>query len=146
MTSRSKVPRTKSTDVMTREQRSRCMSQIRGKNTKIEIQLRKAVWSTGLRYRLHVKLPGTPDLAFSKSKVALFIDGCFWHGCPLHAVRPKSNRAFWQRKFAQNSARDKRVNRELKERGWKVLRCWEHDVEQNLKKVIGQIKKMTARR
>jgi DNA mismatch endonuclease (patch repair protein) len=124
---------------MTRDQRNRCMSKIRGKDTKVELQLRKAIWNKGLRFRLHARLPGTPDLTFPRSKVALFIDGCFWHGCPIHGVRPKTNRAFWAKKLKENLARDERTNLELKRAGWKVIRCWEHDVEQRLDRVVTKI-------
>lgn len=133
-------------DAMTRSQRSECMSKIRGKDTKVEVVLRKAVWKSGLRYRLHAKLPGTPDLTFSESKVALFIDGCFWHGCPTHGVRPKTNRAFWAEKLKKNFERDERVNRDLKAIGWKVVRCWEHDVEQRLDKLVARINRTVNKR
>ena len=126
-------------DPMSRSQRSDCMSKIRGKDTKVEVALRKAVWRKGLRYRLHAKLPGTPDLVFPRSKVALFIDGCFWHGCPHHGVRPKTNRQFWADKLKKNLKRDERTNRELREIGWKVIRCWEHDIELRLDKLVTRI-------
>src|SRR5262245_58666688 len=89
----------KRTDVLTPAQRSRCMSHIKGKDTKPELLLRKALWRLGLRYRLHAKIPGRPDVVFPKAKVAVFIDGCQWHCCPIHFVRPKSNQEFWDRKF-----------------------------------------------
>jgi DNA mismatch endonuclease, patch repair protein len=133
-------------DPMSRRQRSECMSKIRGKDTKVEIQLRKAIWSKGLRFRLHSGLPGTPDLAFPRSKVALFIDGCFWHGCPMHGVRPKTNRAFWAKKLKQNFARDERTNLELRKAGWKVVRCWEHDVEQGLDRVVSRVTRIVSSR
>jgi len=126
-------------DMMGRSQRSDCMSKIRGKDTKVEVVLRKAVWRNGLRYRLHAKLPGTPDLVFPRSKVALFIDGCFWHGCPTHGVRPRTNRAFWADKLKKNVERDKQTNRELREIGWKVIRCWEHEVEKRLDRLVVRI-------
>jgi|SRR6266850_1951014 len=133
-------------DPLTPAERSRCMSRIRGKDTKIEMQLRTAIWSKGLRYRLHAKLPGTPDLAFPKSKVALFIDGCFWHGCPEHGVRPKTNRGFWAKKLKQNFARDERTNVELRRTGWKVVRCWEHDVERNLDGLVMRLSRIVNAR
>lgn len=126
-------------DMMSRSQRSNCMSKIRGRDTKVEVVLRKAVWRNGLRYRLHAKLPGTPDLVFPRSKVALFIDGCFWHGCPTHGVRPRTNRAFWAAKLKKNLERDERTNQQLRVMGWKVVRCWEHDVEQRLDRLIVRI-------
>lgn len=69
-----------------------------------------------------------PDFVFPKLRLAVFVDGCFWHACPLHATRPKRNAAFWRRKLAANQARDRRVNRELKRAGWQVLRLWEHEL------------------
>jgi len=80
------------------------------------------VWRRGSR------LPGRPDFVFPKLKIAVFVDGCFWHGCPRHATQPKTNAAFWREKIAANKARDRRVNRELRERGWSVLRVWEHEL------------------
>jgi len=126
-------------DVLTKEQRSHNMSQIRGKNTKPEIILRKALWALGLRYRLHYKLPGRPDIAFVSKKVAVFVDGCFWHGCELHGTKPKTNDKFWSNKIQDNIARDKRNNKILKDKGWKVLRFWEHDIKNSVEKVSKRI-------
>src|SRR4051794_33740524 len=94
-------------DVLNPEQRSRCMSRIKGKNTKPELMLRKALWAAGLRYRLHTRLPGRPDLTFSGSRVVVFVDGCFWHSCPKHRTTPKTNAAFWNAKIGRNTARDR---------------------------------------
>lgn len=74
-------------------------------------------------------MPGKPDFIFPKLKLAVFVDGCFWHGCPKHATWPKSRAAFWAAKLTGNKARDRRVNRELRKRGWKVLRIWEHELK-----------------
>src|SRR5271167_2878563 len=70
-----------------------------------------------------------PDFVFPKLKLAVFVDGCFWHGCPKHATQPAINRAFWKKKFARNKARDQIVNRTLRQRGWKVLRIWQHELK-----------------
>lgn len=91
-------PEVKNTDVMTPEQRSRCMSHVRGKDTKPELLLRRALWKKGLRYRLFNKLPGRPDILFIRKRVAIFVDGCFWHGCPEHGTQPRSNADFWKKK------------------------------------------------
>ena len=72
------------------------------------------------------QLTVTPDFVFLKQRVTVFVDGCFWHGCPKHGTQPKGNRAFWKKKFAANKARDRRVNRVLRRAGWRVLRIWEH--------------------
>jgi DNA mismatch endonuclease (patch repair protein) len=76
-------------------------------------------------WRRHVALFGKPDFAFRKRRLAVFVDGCFWHGCPKHARQPKSNRAFWRQKLSANKTRDLLVNRELRKRGWLVVRIWE---------------------
>ena len=115
------------------------MSRIRGRDTKPELLLRNAVWQMGLRYRLKSSVPGRPDLVFPASRVAVFVDGCQWHCCPDHWVRPKSNREFWDRKFKKNRNRDAHVNKLLKERGWRVLRFWEHEVEKDCQTVAMNI-------
>jgi DNA mismatch endonuclease (patch repair protein) len=109
------------------------MSRIRSKDTKAEVRLRKALWARGYRYRKNVKsLPGSPDIAIKKYKVAVFIDGEFWHGYnweeKQHAI--KRNRAYWIPKIERNMERDRENTRKLQEKGWLVLRFW----EQRLKK------------
>src|SRR6266700_1141377 len=117
------------TDVLTPEQRRLNMSRIRGKNTKPEIPLRSALHLRGLRFRIHRKeLPGSPDIVFSRQRIAVFVDGCFWHGCPAHGVQPKTNHKFWQEKIEGNRVRDKRNRTALKKQGWKVIRVWEHEL------------------
>ena len=114
-------------DVMTPEQRSRCMAAIKGKNTKPEILVRKFLFSKGLRYRLNSKLPGKPDIVLPKWKTVVFIDGCFWHGhegCKYFRL-PKTNEDFWRAKIETNVARDSRVTAELESLGWRVIRIWE---------------------
>lgn len=118
-------------DVLTKSQRSYCMSRIKGKNTQPEIKLRRALWKAGLRYRLRGKLPGRPDLFFSKKMVAVFVDGCFWHGCPNHNQRPITNQEFWENKIHRNIERDERTASLLEASGWTVLRFWEHQVKRN---------------
>jgi DNA mismatch endonuclease, patch repair protein len=126
-------------DVMTPEQRSRCMSRIRGKNTKPELILRQALWKRGFRYRIHFKLPGRPDIVFPKKRIAIFVDGCFWHGCPQHAVKPKSNTDFWSKKIQGNIDRDKRITEQLRNEGWTVLRFWEHEINKDLINVTKKV-------
>ncbi len=129
------------TDVMTPEQRSRCMSRIRGRNTGPELALRKRLWAEGYRYRLYAPLPGRPDLVFPRLKLAIFVDGCFWHGCPIHGVKPKSNAKFWLRKLHQNKVRDRRTNDLLRAEGWTVLRFWEHEINSSLDRVAAKVLK-----
>ncbi len=116
-------------DVLTKAQRARCMSAIRGKDTKPEILLRKTLWHKGYRYRLKNRLPGRPDIVFPTERVAVFVDGCFWHSCPEHYQKPATNVAFWREKIRKNRQRDREVNALLKSEGWKVLRFWEHEVK-----------------
>ncbi len=127
------------TDVMSPAKRSEVMSRIRGKNTKPELLLRKALWRRGLRYRLKIGLPGRPDLVFPGERIAIFVDGCFWHGCPEHSTKPKQNAVFWETKLALNIARDRKVNALLAEQGWTVVRFWEHQVEKELDQCIEQL-------
>lgn len=119
-------------DVLTPEQRSYCMSQIKGKNTKPEVELRKALWSLGYRYRIGNRLPGKPDLVFTSFRTVVFIDGCFWHKCPNHFVQPKTRTQFWLDKINGNVARDQRNNKALRSQGWQVVRIWEHEIKESL--------------
>lgn len=126
-------------DVLSPLQRSYCMSRIQGKDTKPELILRKALWASGMRYRLKNRLPGRPDLYFPGRKLAIFVDGCFWHGCPDHCKVPETNRSFWEKKISKNKARDNEVDLLLKNEGWRVLRFWEHEVKFDL---LGCVKRV----
>lgn len=126
-------------DVLSKAQRSYCMSRIRGKDTKPELLLRKSLWANGFRYRLKSRLPGKPDIIFPKKKIVIFVDGCFWHGCPVHSHRPATNTRIWEEKLNNNIKRDKKVNRELAELGWVVLRFWEHEIRQELPAATAKI-------
>lgn len=110
---------------------SRRMAAVRQKGTQAEIDLRKALHARGLRYRLQVPLLTRPrrvaDIVFVRARLAVFVDGCFWHGCPAHASWPKSNAAFWRQKIEANRARDLDTNDRLGALGWKVLRIWTHE-------------------
>lgn len=119
-------------DRLTPKERSHLMSLIRGEGTSPEMRLRKALWIAGLRYRLKNRLPGKPDIVFPVAKVAVFVDGCFWHGCPLHGRIPKSNQGFWLKKFTRNIARDIAAEAALAALGWLALRFWEHEIEKDL--------------
>ena len=119
-------------DVFTKAKRSAVMSRIRGHGNKdTELALMKLFRQhriTGWRRRQ--KVFGKPDFVFRPARLAVFVDGCFWHGCPRHGKIPAGNRGFWKRKFAANRARDRRVDRELRKLGWRVLRIWEHALGQ----------------
>lgn len=120
--------------------RSEVMARIRSKNTTPEQVLRRALWSQNYRYRLHYKTPvGRPDIVFPGRKVAVFIDGCFWHGCTDHYVRPRSRHDFWAEKLATNVARDQRQTGELEALGWRVVRVWEHAVFEALEEVVAEV-------
>jgi len=113
-------------DVVDTATRSRMMAGIRGKDTRPEQIVRSFLHRAGLRFRLHAKLPGKPDLVLPKYRAAVFVHGCFWHrhaGC-RYATTPSSNIEFWQAKFDANVARDKRVSRELRKEGWHVFVVW----------------------
>ncbi len=117
-------------DIFTKAKRSEVMSRIRGRgNRATELALVRVFRAHGITgWRRHQAVFGKPDFVFAKLKLALFVDGCFWHGCPKHATKPKNNAAFWRKKFAANKARDLLVTRTLRARGWRVLRIWEHEL------------------
>jgi len=109
--------------------RSDFMSRIRSSDTQPELILRRALWSTGQRYRLNLKIEGVrPDIVFPAERMVVFVDGCFWHGCPSHYVRPRNRQQFWASKLSSNVARDRRQTALLRDAGWKVVRLWEHDI------------------
>ena len=114
-------------DNLTTKQRKLCMSRIRSENTKPEMLFRKAIWSKGLRgYRVHnKKIEGKPDIYFPSKKLAVFIDGCFWHKCPTCALGSKTNKKYWNPKIEKNILRDKEHQSKLLSEGWKVIVIWE---------------------
>lgn len=104
------------------------MSHQRTTGTRPELKLRSILHRRGVRYRLHPRdLPGRPDIVLIRMKLAIFVDGCFWHGCPLHHVPPKSNAEWWAAKLAANIDRDRRTDARLVELGWEPLHVWEHE-------------------
>lgn len=121
-------------DTVSKAKRSEIMSKIKSKNTGPERILRAALASNQLKgFTCHVqKLPGKPDFAYLKKKIAIFVEGCFFHGCPAHYKAPKSNRAFWATKIKRNIARDALNQSALAVSGYRVLRFWECEVRKNL--------------
>lgn len=119
------------------------MARVRQKDTQAETDLRKALHAKGLRYRLHVPLLTKPrrvaDIVFSRNRIAVFVDGCFWHGCPEHASWPKSNADFWREKIETNRARDADSDQRLKALGWNVIRVWAHESAEVAATRIAQI-------
>ncbi|MFJ3661175.1 very short patch repair endonuclease [Streptomyces sp. NPDC090119] len=107
------------------------MSRQASKDTKPELAVRRLLHAAGLRYRLEYPVPGMArrriDVAFTRAKVAVLIDGCFWHGCPVHATHPKANAEWWRQKLDRNMARDLETTNHLIAQGWTVLRFWEHE-------------------
>lgn len=138
---RLRTPRKGRGDVLTQAQRQYCMGRIRGKDTKPELALRRTLWALGYRYRVHSKLPGRPDILFINKKVAVFVDGCFWHCCPSHFTMPKTNTEFWRKKLAGNRRRDRAVSVKLHRLGFKVIRIWEHEIRKSPINPIGRIVK-----
>jgi DNA mismatch endonuclease (patch repair protein) len=114
-------------DVFTKSKRSEVMSRIRGSGNKdTELALARLLRRHGVTgWRRNQRLFGKPDFVFPKAKLTVFVDGCFWHGCPKHATKPANNRAFWQRKLSLNKKRDLVVVRTLRKIGWRVIRIWE---------------------
>jgi DNA mismatch endonuclease (patch repair protein) len=112
-----------------RMSRSDLMSRIRGKNTHPERTLRSLLWKAGLRYRLHLRIgKTTPDLVFPKHKLVVFVDGCFWHGCPKHYGCAHTNESFWDHKLIENNERDRVQTLQLEQSGWQVIRIWQHEI------------------
>jgi len=119
------------------------MSRIRGRNTSPEIKLRKALYEVGLRgYRVHYKISGKPDVVFLKKKIAIFIDGDFWHGYLWKKQKRIPPKEYWQQKIEKNITRDKEYTKQLKKEGWKVLRFWEHEIKKNPHRAINKIKEI----
>ena len=121
----------------------RRMQAAKPKNTAPEKALRSAIHRRGLRYRVDAKplneLNRRADIIFRSTKVAVFVDGCFWHGCPIHGTQAKANVEFWRVKIKQNQERDADTNRRLVEAGWKVIRVWEHEDPEEISEEIYNI-------
>ena len=130
-------------DIMSKERRSRLMGRVKTRDTAPELALRKALWTAGLWYRLRRTLPGSPDIVFVSAKIAVFVDGCFWHGCP-HWTKPGTNQQFWVKKIKTNQERDARNVRDLGEMGWHALRVWEHQIEEDLPAVVREIERLVS--
>ena len=133
-------------DFLSVEERSRLMSKIRGKDTKPELMMARLLRQAGIRYRRHVKLPGTPDFrimtpARGLTKALVFVDGEFWHGKDWPKLKKKlAHKPYWVKKITKNRERDRRVDKELSDRGYIVLRFWESTVKKEPENVIGTIR------
>ncbi|WP_078077173.1 very short patch repair endonuclease [Streptomyces niveus] len=119
------------------------MSRQARRDTAPEVAVRKLLHASGFRYRVNARVPDMPrrtvDIMFTKAKVAVFLDGCFWHGCPLHATQPKANAEWWREKLDKNIARDKETSAHLEAAGWTVLRFWEHETPEEISAEVAVI-------
>ena len=129
-------------DTLSKSARSLLMSRVRSRGN-VSTELRVVALLREHRisgWRRNWPLFGRPDFVFPRHRLALFVDGCFWHACPKHSTVPKSNRRFWLAKRSANRARDKAVNRRLRSLGWRVLRVWEHDLSQHSARTVRRIR------
>ncbi len=143
-------------DRLTKRERSELMAKVRGygnKSTELALaRLLRVNKISGWRKQIEVRIKKTegrsfkvrPDFIFPKLRLAIFVDGCFWHGCPKHGTQPKGNRAFWKNKFARNQARDRRVNRALRSTGWKVIRIWECALRRSPAHCLARVQRVLA--
>lgn len=128
----------------------RAMQAVASQNTSPEMLLRRAIHKVGLRYQLHSRpeknLRCSADIIFRAAKVCVFVDGCFWHGCPVHFQLPKTHSAWWGEKIEDNRARDVRQREELKRMGWVVIGFWEHEVRDDLSRCVRIVRQAVSRR
>jgi DNA mismatch endonuclease (patch repair protein) len=133
-------------DVFPKEKRSEIMAAVRSTGNKLTetklVSIFRRYRVTG--WRRHLRLLGRPDFTFRSERVVVFVDGCFWHGCPKHLRMPTSNRAYWQKKIAANMARDRTNTNQLRIAGWKVIRVWEHELGSELR-VLRRLTKVLSR-
>jgi DNA mismatch endonuclease, patch repair protein len=127
-------------DVFSKQERSQIMAAVRSRGNKdTELRLVSIFRAHGIKgWRRHQPISGKPDFVFRRERLAVFVDGCFWHGCHVHGECPVTNRAYWRRKLARNKARDQKIVRLLKQQNWRVLRVWEHSLR-NPKTVIARV-------
>lgn len=126
------------------------MSRQRRRDTTPETELRRILHAAGYRYRVNYKVPGqarrTIDIAFTRAKVAIFVDGCFWHACPEHATWPRANATWWKEKLDANVARDRQTDMTLRADGWEIIRIWEHEpLQEAATRVIEVLRRRAAR-
>lgn len=133
------------TDTLTAEERSKRMSLIRGKWTKQEKKVHNYLKGRKIKHKMHPKLSGNPDIIIPDGKVAVFLDGCFWHGCKVcKQGGPQTRKGFWKDKIYKNIKRDSEASKALKKSGWHVVRIWEHEIS-NIDNVIAKITKWARR-
>ncbi|MEC1258947.1 very short patch repair endonuclease [Bacillus swezeyi] len=129
-------------DNVNNEKRSATMRAVKSKDSKIELMVRKELWKRGLRFRVNTRtLFGKPDISIKKLKLVVFIDSCFWHGCPDHKRIPKSNIVFWKNKIERNIERDRIVTEFYRNKGWNIIRIWEHSLREDFEGTVNKIYK-----
>lgn len=136
-------------DKVDKKTRSRIMARVKSRGNKsTEQRLRAMLVRRGISgWKVTPKnIEGNPDFAFPGFKVAVFVDGCFWHGCPKCCRMPETRRDYWERKIGGNAKRDKRVSARLRKRGWSVIRIWEHEIRDNPERAMARIERAVARR
>ncbi len=133
-------------DTFPPEFRSEIMRRVKGKDTAFERKVRSALHRRGLRFRLYPSLPGKPDIVFPAARVVVFLDSCFWHGCPDHLRMPRSNVEYWRRKIQRNMERDTRMNAAYEQTGWKVVRFWEHELKGDFGRCLMEIERTVRHR
>lgn len=132
-------------DNVSKEIRSKTMRSVKSKFTKIDNDFVCKLKRNKVEFKRYaIKLYGKPDIVIKKHKIVIFIDSCFWHGCPYHHRRPKSNRKYWNQKIARNKTRDKNVNMYYRNSGWTVIRFWEHSINKNIDKCIDKVLRITS--
>ena len=129
-----------SKDKLTKKQRSLNMSKVKSKNTKLEYKIRRVLHKLGFRFRVNFNLFGKPDIVFPKKKIAIFINGCFWHqhGC-RKSKRPETNKDFWNKKLDRNIERDSKVKDTIQGLGWKCIYIWQCEVEKNFQQILDSL-------
>lgn len=129
-------------DRVSKDIRRKNMQAIKASKTKLENEVIKELWKRGFRFRRNVKdLFGKPDIAIKKYNIIIFIDSCYWHGCPTHSEIPATNTNFWREKIQKNKERDIKVNDYYLTNNWNILRIWEHDLKQDFDQTINKIAK-----
>ncbi len=128
-------------DNLSPKQRRITMQAVKSKDSKMEMKFRSALWKVGLRFFKNANnLIGKPDIIFPRKKIVVFLDSCFWHGCPKHLRLPSSNQQYWETKINRNRNRDNSVNENYLNLGWMVLRFWEHELKENFQSCVEKVK------
>jgi DNA mismatch endonuclease (patch repair protein) len=127
-------------DKFSKEIRRKTMQAVRSRNTKLENAVMRILFHRGIRYRRNVRdLPGKPDIAIKRSKIVIFIDSCFWHGCKTHFRLPETNREYWRLKIERNRARDLKTTEYYLANGWHLKRIWEHELKKDFEKTMEKV-------